>query len=137
VNFSPGFELAILLGAVAAGVLGALMGLGGGVLINPGNTWQLKDDGPISPDAAGSGAQPTASRLSAPDAANAVPMRSAPGGVSNSDAVTVRLPAGVGLVSGPALASELPPQFAATWPSLTGAGSSDSAWMRQLHIGTG
>ena len=34
-NFSPGFELAILLGAVAAGVLGALMGLGGGVLIIP------------------------------------------------------------------------------------------------------
>ncbi len=111
--------------------------IGGGTLINPGNTWQLKDDGPISPDPAGSGAQSTALRSSAPDAANAVPMRSAPGGVSNSDAVTVRLPAGVGLVSGPALASELPPQFAATWPSLTGAGSSDSAWMRQLHIGTG
>jgi len=35
VNFTPGFELAILLGAVAAGLLGALMGLGGGVLIIP------------------------------------------------------------------------------------------------------
>ena len=34
-NFSPGFEFAILLGAVAAGLLGALMGLGGGVLIIP------------------------------------------------------------------------------------------------------
>ena len=34
-NFSPGFEMAILLGAVAAGFLGALMGLGGGVLIIP------------------------------------------------------------------------------------------------------
>jgi uncharacterized membrane protein YfcA len=35
VNFSPGFEFAILLGAVGAGLLGALMGLGGGVLIIP------------------------------------------------------------------------------------------------------
>ena len=34
-NLSPGFELVILLGAVGAGVLGALMGLGGGVLIIP------------------------------------------------------------------------------------------------------
>jgi len=34
-NFSPGFEIAILLGAVGAGVLGALLGLGGGVLIIP------------------------------------------------------------------------------------------------------
>src|SRR5436190_24196520 len=34
-ELSPGFELAILLGAVAAGTLGALMGLGGGVLIIP------------------------------------------------------------------------------------------------------
>jgi hypothetical protein len=35
VTLSPGFELTILLGAVAAGVLGSLMGLGGGVLIIP------------------------------------------------------------------------------------------------------
>jgi uncharacterized membrane protein YfcA len=35
VNFSPGFEVAILLGAVVAGLLGALMGLGGGILIIP------------------------------------------------------------------------------------------------------
>src|SRR5579884_2385794 len=35
VNFSPGFELTILIGAVVAGLLGALMGLGGGVLIIP------------------------------------------------------------------------------------------------------
>src|SRR4051794_23780004 len=34
-HLTPGFELAILVGAVAAGVLGALMGLGGGVLIIP------------------------------------------------------------------------------------------------------
>ena len=34
-DLSPAFELAILLGAVAAGTLGALMGLGGGVLIIP------------------------------------------------------------------------------------------------------
>jgi uncharacterized membrane protein YfcA len=34
-NLTPGFEIAILVGAVAAGVLGALMGLGGGVLIIP------------------------------------------------------------------------------------------------------
>jgi uncharacterized protein len=34
-TLSPGFELTILLGAVAAGVLGSLMGLGGGVLIIP------------------------------------------------------------------------------------------------------
>jgi uncharacterized membrane protein YfcA len=34
-NLSPGFELTILVGAVGAGVLGALMGLGGGVLIIP------------------------------------------------------------------------------------------------------
>jgi uncharacterized protein len=32
---TPGFELTILLGAVAAGLLGALFGLGGGVLIIP------------------------------------------------------------------------------------------------------
>jgi len=35
VNFTPGFEVTILFGAVAAGLLGALMGLGGGVLIIP------------------------------------------------------------------------------------------------------
>ncbi|MDQ1517078.1 MAG: uncharacterized protein QOE80_2908, partial [Actinomycetota bacterium] len=34
-NPTPGFEMAILVGAVVAGVLGALMGLGGGVLIIP------------------------------------------------------------------------------------------------------
>jgi uncharacterized membrane protein YfcA len=34
-HYTPGFELAILVGAVGAGVLGALMGLGGGVLIIP------------------------------------------------------------------------------------------------------
>ncbi|MCA1842186.1 MAG: sulfite exporter TauE/SafE family protein [Actinobacteria bacterium] len=34
-DLTPGFELAILVGAVGAGVLGALMGLGGGVLIIP------------------------------------------------------------------------------------------------------
>jgi uncharacterized membrane protein YfcA len=34
-NLTPGFEIAILVGAVAAGALGALMGLGGGVLIIP------------------------------------------------------------------------------------------------------
>ena len=34
-NFTPGFEVAILVGAVVAGLLGALMGLGGGVLIIP------------------------------------------------------------------------------------------------------
>jgi hypothetical protein len=34
-NLTPGFEIAILVGAVVAGVLGALMGLGGGVLIIP------------------------------------------------------------------------------------------------------
>jgi uncharacterized membrane protein YfcA len=34
-NLTPGFEIAILVGAVAAGILGALMGLGGGVLIIP------------------------------------------------------------------------------------------------------
>ena len=32
---TPGFELTILLGAVAAGTLGSLMGIGGGVLIIP------------------------------------------------------------------------------------------------------
>jgi uncharacterized membrane protein YfcA len=32
---TPGFELVILLGAVAAGLLGSLLGLGGGVLIIP------------------------------------------------------------------------------------------------------
>src|ERR1044072_8961137 len=35
VNFSPGFELAILIGAVGAGLLGALLGLGGGTFIIP------------------------------------------------------------------------------------------------------
>jgi len=35
VILSPGFELTILLGAVVAGVVGSLMGLGGGVLIIP------------------------------------------------------------------------------------------------------
>jgi uncharacterized protein len=35
VTFTPGFELAILLGAVAAGLLGSMMGIGGGVLIIP------------------------------------------------------------------------------------------------------
>lgn len=34
-NFSPGFEIVILVGAVGAGVVGSLMGLGGGVLIIP------------------------------------------------------------------------------------------------------
>jgi uncharacterized protein len=34
-HYTPGFELVILAGAVGAGVLGALMGLGGGVLIIP------------------------------------------------------------------------------------------------------
>lgn len=34
-SLTPGFELTILLGAVGAGVLGSLMGLGGGVLIIP------------------------------------------------------------------------------------------------------
>ena len=34
-NLTPGFEIAILIGAVGAGLLGALMGLGGGVLIIP------------------------------------------------------------------------------------------------------
>jgi uncharacterized membrane protein YfcA len=34
-NPTPGFEMAILVGAVVAGGLGALMGLGGGVLIIP------------------------------------------------------------------------------------------------------
>jgi uncharacterized protein len=34
-NFSPAFELTILIGAVVAGLVGALMGLGGGVLIIP------------------------------------------------------------------------------------------------------
>src|SRR3954447_18686885 len=34
-HYTPGFEIAILVGAVGAGVLGALMGLGGGVLIIP------------------------------------------------------------------------------------------------------
>src|SRR6266513_341193 len=34
-HLTPGFELTILVGAVGAGVLGALMGLGGGVLIIP------------------------------------------------------------------------------------------------------
>ena len=35
VNFSPGFELTILVGAVGAGLLGALLGLGGGTFIIP------------------------------------------------------------------------------------------------------
>ncbi|HZQ78809.1 MAG TPA: sulfite exporter TauE/SafE family protein [Acidimicrobiia bacterium] len=35
VNFSPGFELTILIGAVGAGLLGALLGLGGGTFIIP------------------------------------------------------------------------------------------------------
>jgi uncharacterized membrane protein YfcA len=35
VNFTPGFEVAILLGAVGAGLLGALLGLGGGTFIIP------------------------------------------------------------------------------------------------------
>src|ERR687885_1506325 len=34
-HLTPAFELTILVGAVAAGLLGALMGLGGGVLIIP------------------------------------------------------------------------------------------------------
>jgi uncharacterized membrane protein YfcA len=34
-HLTPGFELTILLGAIVAGLLGALMGLGGGVLIIP------------------------------------------------------------------------------------------------------
>ena len=34
-NLTPGFELTVLVGAVGAGVLGSLMGLGGGVLIIP------------------------------------------------------------------------------------------------------
>ncbi|HZQ79940.1 MAG TPA: sulfite exporter TauE/SafE family protein [Acidimicrobiia bacterium] len=34
-NFTPGFEIAILLGAVVAGLLGALLGLGGGTFIIP------------------------------------------------------------------------------------------------------
>ena len=34
-NYSPGFEVAILAGAVLAGVLGALLGLGGGTFIIP------------------------------------------------------------------------------------------------------
>src|SRR6266545_601806 len=34
-DLTPGFEIAILLGSVVAGGLGALMGLGGGVLIIP------------------------------------------------------------------------------------------------------
>jgi hypothetical protein len=34
-DLSPGFEIVILLGAVAAGLTGALVGLGGGVLIIP------------------------------------------------------------------------------------------------------
>jgi uncharacterized protein len=34
-TLTPGFELTILVGAVAAGLLGSLMGLGGGVLIIP------------------------------------------------------------------------------------------------------
>jgi uncharacterized protein len=35
VTFTPGFELAILVGAVAAGLLGSMLGLGGGILIIP------------------------------------------------------------------------------------------------------
>jgi uncharacterized membrane protein YfcA len=34
-NLTPGFEVAILTGAVVAGILGSLMGLGGGILIIP------------------------------------------------------------------------------------------------------
>ena len=34
-NFTPGFEVAILVGAVVAGLLGALLGLGGGTFIIP------------------------------------------------------------------------------------------------------
>ena len=34
-NFTPGFEIVILLGAVGAGLLGALLGLGGGTFIIP------------------------------------------------------------------------------------------------------
>jgi lipopolysaccharide export system protein LptA len=62
--------------------------IGAFALPNPGPTWHVKDDGPISPDPAGAGAQPPTLHLSAPDAASAVPMRSAPDGttgVASSD----------------------------------------------------
>src|SRR5207253_352526 len=56
--------------------------IGGGLLPNPGATWHVKDDGPISPDPAGTGTPPPALHLSSPDVANAVPMFSAPDGAA-------------------------------------------------------
>src|SRR5262249_20075297 len=82
-------------------------------LPNPGPTWHIKDDGPIPPDPSAPGAQQPALRLSAPDAASAVAMRSAPDASIGS-----------------------PPQLAATGPNLTGVASSDPSWMSQLHPGT-
>jgi lipopolysaccharide export system protein LptA len=55
--------------------------IGSGPLPNPGSTWHVKDDGPIGSDSTGA-PPPPALHLSTPDAANAVPMKSAPDGAT-------------------------------------------------------
>src|SRR5205807_2673357 len=78
--------------------------IGGGVLPNPGSAWKVKDDGPISLDPTGADLQPPVLHLSTPDAANLVPVRSAP------DAGTT-WPTGF---AGPAFAPQSAPPLAAT-----------------------
>jgi hypothetical protein len=122
-----------------------------GVLPNPGPTWHVKDDGPISPDPAGPGPQPPALHLSTPDAAKAVPMMSSP-----DASPSLHLSAPDGSAGGPGfgspgptpsgwppgfgpdtLPSGVPPQFAATWSGLSGAGPGDQTWGRQFHPSSG
>ena len=112
--------------------------IGGGLLPNPGATWHVKDDGPISPDPAGTGTQPPALHLSTPDVASPVPMRSAPDGTAPH---LTGVPDGIPPGSGPPFTLPSDPTsqgvpLAGTWSSLIG-GSADPTWMRQIHAGTG
>ncbi len=108
--------------------------IGGGSIANPGATWQVKADGPISPDEMGSGTQTTPTlHLSLPDTTNAAPHLSAPDG-ANALAGSQPMP-GTGF-------SLSPPS--GTWPALVGAGSNlslldqstDQSYLRQI-VGKG
>jgi Domain of unknown function (DUF4347)/FG-GAP-like repeat len=88
--------------------------IGGGLLPNPGSTWHVKDDGPISDPA-----PPPALHLSTPDAANSVAMKSAPDGAAGPS------PPFVGFGQLPMTPPDSGLPFA--------PGPGDPAWKLQLH----
>jgi hypothetical protein len=116
--------------------------IGGGLLPNPGPTWHVQDDGPISPDPNDAGTPP-ALHLSMPDGANPEPMRSAPdaplAGADRNEVANpfdpTALPSGLPPFDPTALPPGLPPQFGDPGSRL--AAFNDTAWMRQVHAITG